>query len=309
MKAPFRGPRAPPGQRGIVLIAVLWVAILLALLSGMVMKVSRSDLNLARNLRQQAQAELAADSALQTAIYVIVNDGTGAWHMDGTVYAWRIGDTEVRVRMADENARIDLNAANPLVLASLFRAAGMEASQATALSGEIAAYRNQGNGGDASQGVARLRNSRRKPFVAVEALYRLPGMSAELFRRVAPALTVYTGRPWPSAKVLSPLVLAATQERVLEGASADGSTGQLLPPAQDLETLKESPAALSAGQGQPDAVNSYTFRIDAEALTSNGSYFAREAVVTLNGSSGAPWQFLMRRRGERRLFPTSGMPR
>ena len=66
-------------QRGLALIVVLWAAILLALLAGGVARLSRSDLNLARNLVESTKAELAADSALWTAVHMIVNGGPDAW--------------------------------------------------------------------------------------------------------------------------------------------------------------------------------------------------------------------------------------
>ena len=94
-------PFSPARQRGLALIVVLWVAVLLALIAGGVAKLSRGDLNLTRNLVESTRAELAADSALWTAVYVIVNDGPAAWPPDGAVYAWRFDGAEVRVPEAD----------------------------------------------------------------------------------------------------------------------------------------------------------------------------------------------------------------
>ena len=87
-------PSSLARQRGLALIVVLWAAILLALLAGSVSRLSRSDLNLARNLVESTKAELAADSALWTTVGMIVNGGPKAWPPDGTVYAWRFGEAE-----------------------------------------------------------------------------------------------------------------------------------------------------------------------------------------------------------------------
>ena len=142
-------------QRGLALVVVLWAAVLLALIAAGVARLSRADLNLARNLVEATKAELAADSALWTAVHAIVNGGPEAWLTDGTVYAWRFGEAEVRVRVTDELGRIDINAASPELLAALFVAAGPEPEEATALADPAVAVRRPGIADSASLSTGR----------------------------------------------------------------------------------------------------------------------------------------------------------
>ncbi len=84
-RPPISKPPTLARQRGLALIVVLWAAVLLALIAGGVARLSRADLNLARNLVEATKAELAADSALWTAVHAIVSGGPDAWPPDGTV--------------------------------------------------------------------------------------------------------------------------------------------------------------------------------------------------------------------------------
>lgn len=293
----------PARQRGVALIAVLWVSIVLALLAGQVTRLSRSDLDLARNLLEGTRAELAANSALWTAVYIILDGGPEAWRTDGTVYAWRIGEAEVRVRVTDEFGRIDVNAAIPPLLASLFRAAGVETEEATALAEAVAAFRKQDTEEHVGRRAARPRDRLGVPFAAIEALYQVPGMPPGLVDRVRPALTVHTGKGWPEEESALPLVLAAMEERVLlEEAAGDGSGGELPPATDDVQSLKESPAVLREPEN-PRVIHADIMRIEAEAVTGAGFHFAREAVVSFGSRPGAPWEFRLWRRGHPVLFP------
>ena len=292
------------------MISVLWVSVVLALLAVQVTRLSRGDLDLAYSLHQRTRAELAADGALWTAVYVILNEGPQAWRIDGTVYAWHLGGAEVRVRVTDELSRIDLNAAHPLLLASLFRAAGVEPEKATALSEAAAPLEEQTEVAPTGHGrVIRGRSMSGEPFAATEQLYRLPEMSPELFERVAPALTVYTGKPWPKGEALSPLVLAATEGDVLEGDLAEALNDRLPPRADDMQSLEESPTILRAPATRHDPVSWDLLRIEAEAVTPDGFHFSREAVIEFGTRNRAPWEFHHWRRGKRVLFPAPPEPR
>lgn len=294
---PFAKPPVWTRQRGLALVVVLWAAILLALIAGAVTRLSRADLNLARNLAEGAQAELAADSALRTAIYRIVNDGPQAWPPDGKVYAWRFGDAEVRVRVTDELGRIDINAAPAGLLAALFEAAGAEAENAASLAGAVVEYREriiEASG----RSRAELRRQPVVPFALTDGLMQVPGMTAELQRRVAGAITVYTGDAAPKSQSMPPLALAATEGRVpdqTEAPSAD-TEGNETPVLGDSPNLLGEPA-------EPAQVISGLLHIEAEAVSAGGAHFAREAVVALEHSRDPSYSLRLWRRGVRELFP------
>ena len=230
---------------GLGVVVGLWAAVLLARLAGGVARLSRGDLNLARNLVESTKAELAADSALWTAVRTIVNGGPKAWPPDGTVYAWRFGGSEVRVRITDELGRIDINAAPPELLAALFEAAGTEPEEAISLAEAVVEFRDRGIEDPGSLSTGRVFGSAVTAFALTDALAQVPGMPPELQNRIAEAITVYTGQARPRRGVTSPLVLAATGGVVLDeplDEPADEPTGRApLTATVAAPTLRRSP--------------------------------------------------------------------
>ena len=303
-------PKPPPWarQRGLALIVVLWAAILLALLAGGVARLSRGDLNLARNLVESTKAELAADSALWTAVRTIVNGGPKAWPPDGTVYAWRFGGSEVRVRITDELGRIDINAAPPELLAALFEAAGTEPEEAISLAEAVVEFRDRGIEDPGSLSTGRVFGNAVTAFALTDALAQVPGMPPELQNRIAEAITVYTGQARPRRGVTSPLVLAATGGVVLDeplDEPADEPTGRApLTATVEAPTLGGSPMVLSQ-PAEPMRAFSGLLHIEAEALSDGGSYFAREAVIALERRGALSYRVRLWRRGARVLFPVT----
>ena len=301
-------PKPPPWarQRGLALIVVLWAAILLALIAGGVARLSRSDLNLARNLVESTKAELAADSALWTAVRTIVNGGPKAWPPDGTVYAWRFGGSEVRVRITDELGRIDINAAPPELLAALFEAAGTEPEEAISLAEAVVEFRDRGIEDPGSLSTGRVFGNAVTAFALTDALAQVPGMPPELQNRIAEAITVYTGQARPRRGVTSPLVLAATEGVVLDepvDEPPDEPAGRAgLTATVEVPTLGGSPIVLDEA-AEPSRGFSGLLHIEAEALSDGGSYFAREAVIALNRRDALSYRLRLWRRGTRVLFP------
>lgn len=286
-------------HRGLALVVVLWAAVLLALIAGGVTRLSRADLNLARNLAEGAQAELAADSAVWTAIYRIVNQGPGSWPPDGTVYAWRFGDSEVRVRVTDELGRIDINAAPPDLLAALFVAAGTPPEDATELAAAVAEFREQRTANPDDPDPVRQLGP---PFALTEGLEQVPGMPRALHNRIAGSITVYTGEAQPRPSAALPLSLAAIEGRALTD-TGDGSAddGGILTAAEAAE-LGDSPTVIGATE-EPARAFSGLLHIEAEAVSAGGSHFAREAVVALERRRAFAYRLRLWRRGTRVLFP------
>ncbi len=62
-----RQRRAP--QRGLALVTVLWVLMLLSLVAASFMATTRTEINLTRNLIENAKAEALADAGVYRAVY------------------------------------------------------------------------------------------------------------------------------------------------------------------------------------------------------------------------------------------------
>jgi hypothetical protein len=273
---------ADRGQRGIALIAVLWLSVLLVLISAAANRVSRADVAMAANTRVQFSAERAADSAAAFALYTYMTGEDSAWYADGTPYGWFIDGIEVRVSITDERWRVDLNTATEVTLKDMFEELGLNESDAAKSAAEVLAYRDAlRSSQQSSASEAQLRSLGFFAFGVVDEIRLATEISDQLAQEVYETATVYTGMTVPLSGVRR--ILAIPDATV-----DDVANSQPIP----LVALPESP---------PD--KSDILRIQAEARTRDGAHFAREMVVAMDDNNpGRPYTTHMSRRGERRLF-------
>ncbi len=293
---------------------MLWVLILLSLMAASFIRTVRTDINLTRNLTDNAKAEALADGGVFQAITgLLAPVNQGGWRVDGTVYAWAYGGGEIRVWVQDEGGKIDLNKGQDVLLRILFQSLGLDDQESAALADAIVDFRDPDdlrrlNGAeDADYALAGLaHDAKDAPFEAVEELHQVLGMTPALYDRVAPSLTVYSGLRSPH--------LATASRTVLDFLSAVSAAafGQEFPTDKTVQEsepppLPPSDAPLSAEpeiirEGRTTArsrVKIYT--IHAEGHVASGAVFAREAVVRIGGGE-TPYRFLVWRQGRRQLF-------
>ena len=308
------------GQRGIALVAVLWALVLLAVIAATVLSESRTQSRLARNYLDAAQAEALADGGVYRALAGLARpSAAGGWRVDGTVYAWRRADGEVRVRIEDEGGKIDLNRADGRLLGSLFLMAGLEPARAEALAAAVQDFRdaddtprpNGAEDGDYA-GAGLPHGAKDAPFEAVEELHQVFGMTRELYAAVAGAVTVHARTRRPDAKVAPPLVIAA-----LRGGGGGAAPPATLDPGGILAqppSRAPMPGADVPGVVDPSVAVLYlgpsahrsrsrTFTIHAEARTLAGGLFTRRAVVRMTARGTPPFEILVWGRGAAALFP------
>lgn len=267
---------------------MLWTLALLAIVAASFLDDARTGTQLARNLVENAKAEALADAGVERAIVGLADsDETRAWRADGTVYPLVLGEGSVRIRLADEAGRIDLNNAPDELLLGLLEAAGLDAGAAGALLDGILAFRGadgerRGAGaedvgaedtGPAAAGPAR--GARPAPFQTEEELLQVPGMTRELYERLAPAITVYSRRE-VDPQAAPPLVVAALR--------------RAMPDALD------RPAPARGGLAPQGQSPPQTVRVIAEATTAGGGRFVREVVLRGTGNGAQPYRILAWRR-------------
>ncbi len=261
-----------------------------------------------RKIEQSLRREMQAGNLAPEA-EALFREG---WRADGTVYAWALGRTEVRISIQDESGKIDLNAAADELLRGLFRAAewtGPDGEIATlgdrdadALVDAVRDYADEDgltrlNGAeDRDYAAAGLPwDAKDAPFEAVEELQQVLGMTPLLYRAVAPALTVHTGQQGIDADVAPRAVL-----RALPGTDAEGVESYLSARAAAPEGA--GPAFVTA-EGFGTRSRSRFFTLRAESRLESGAIFVREAVVALGGGRQRPYRFLSWKRGKRLASP------
>ena len=246
-------------EEGIALIAVLWMLTLLSIVAAALSLEARSSTRIARNMTENATARAAADAGIQRAI-LDLETSTGAptdarkFRADGTVYTWRFAYSTVHISIKDEGSKVDLNKAPEALMAALFASVGVDPGKAQSLADAIADYRDDDNlprprGAEEAEyrdaGLAW--GPKNAPFQTVEELQQVLGMTAEIYGRVAPDLSVYS---------ITATLPATADERL---------TGILRQAGFNSRSLASSPRII--------------FSIRAEAKSANGGVFVREAVV------------------------------
>ncbi len=326
---PSRLARRLAGRRGLALVAVLWGLTLLALMTASFTSTTRTEVNLAFNALESARAELIAEAGVQRSILglLAIDQESEAWRADGSVYGWRFEDSEIRVSVQDEGGKIDLNVAQPELLRALFISVDVAPERADALVDAILDFRDsddlrQQNGAedDDYEQAGLQHDSKDAPFNSVEELNQVFGMSAEVFRRVAPALTVYSGRGEPFAEVAPPVVQAAIEvanftleaEELAEAGPEEGEEGDegiafepdfdtlLSEESAELSEPVDSNAPILLREGRSNLRSgSPAFAIHAEARVPSGAVFVIDTVVQTPAPDGSPYAFMTWRRGAR----------
>ena len=275
-------------QRGVALLLVLWACTLLAIMLGGYAMTARTEGLQARYQFAQTQAHYAAEAGLARAIYGLQDTRLQQrWLADGRPYTFRFGDATVRVSAVDEGGKVDLNSAAPMVLQGLFRAAGEQPQAARGLAAAVVDWREFNPARQVGLDVyaAHGYKPRHAPFLSIEELQQVAGMTPGLYRAVAGAVTIWSGRESPDPNTAQPLALAAipgmTPERVDQVMAARRNT-------------RPGVAGLFAGNG-------VTHSIRSEATMADGTRAVLHATVRLQGvrRGGQPYAVLHWREGDR----------
>jgi general secretion pathway protein K len=248
-------------EQGIALIVVIWALVLLSIIAANISVDASTSTRIARNIDESAVAQAAADAGIQRAILDLETStttaGAAGFRSDGTVYAWRFSNSTVLISIKDEASKIDLNKAPEALFAALFESIGVDPDQAESLADAIADFRDADDlkhlkGAEkAEYRAAGLEwDPKNAPFQTIEELQQVLGMTAEIYDRVAPDLSVFA---------LTSTLPATDDERLMRIISQAG--------------FEPPPVATS-----PRAI----FRIRAEAKTDNGGVFTRQAIVQLS---------------------------
>lgn len=175
------------------LMLALWAVAFLALISTALLNTSTTSQKLTRNGLQSAQMEAAAEATVARAILGLSEPNpTLRWRANMTGRRFKFHGMTATIAIADEVGRIDLNVADRDLLFRLFQSAGAAPEAANKIADAILAQRMiPPQSGSANAGPDNLRTHK---FRSVDEVLLIEGVTAELFKKVAPALTVYSQR-------------------------------------------------------------------------------------------------------------------
>ncbi|WP_434212963.1 general secretion pathway protein GspK [[Pseudomonas] boreopolis] len=204
--------------RGAALVLVLWLIVLLSAMVGAFALTARVEAMQAGVLRGSGQAREIARAGLEYGLSRVQSgDPATRWQADGRRYRWSWDGAQVDIRIVDEAGKVDLNVADPALLAGLLRALGAEPGQDQRLAGAIADWRDvddlsQPGGGaeDGDYAAAGLPyGAKDAPFQSLGELRLILGMTPELYRRLLPNVTLFSARSQPDPRFAPAPVLTA----------------------------------------------------------------------------------------------------
>lgn len=300
MRRPSRLARVPRPSRGVALIAVLWVVLLLSVIGGSLVMLTRTELGLSRNLVLSAKAETLAEGGIHLAINELLAPGSTIRNQaGGSVWQVEMEAGSLDIAVTDVTGRIDMNAAPPELIAGLLAAAGLESEQAETLADRITDWRDaddtpRPNGGEQAdyagyEPPVRVANG---PYLSADEVMRVPGMTAALWARIANAVTVYSRRPGvnplyaPKMALLAlPGMDDATADAIVAARSAADPDGR---PAQSVAQIASMapPEARRYLTGGPSNI----YAIRARAELPEGAIYILETVIEPTPAIDPPWR-------------------
>jgi len=272
--------------RGVALVAVLWIVSLLALLAAGAASSSRTDVRLAYNRVEHAKAQALADAGVDQALYLLMTNPEDLDWQNGSVTLRReLEGGGLSVRISDEDAKLDVNAASVELLTGLFKAIGLGDDQARHIAERLQDFRDEdseplpfGAEDDAYLAEGRVDGAADRPFRDIFELNDVLGMTGEIYRRIRPFVTVYG-----DVDGFEPNRAAITTLLALPGVTPNhAETIASLPPGADL--FLSLPTEIAA-EIEPFLVPSrgLIFSISSLGKSDDGGLFLREAIVALNG--------------------------
>jgi len=297
---PGRALRSAASQRGIALIAVLWITVLLTVIASGFAYSMRGAALAARNTMSVAQARAAADGAVERVAFELgrPRNTPDAWLADSRVHAWAEEEIAITSTATDESALIDLNtAADPLLKGLLENVGGLDSDASERVLEAILDWRDaddlrRPNGAEAEDyRAAGLKyvptNSR---FESVGELLRVLGVTPQLMTRIAGSLTVYSQQ-----RGINPATAPRNSLLALPGVTPDQVDAFIASRSDALASQLPVPAFPAA---QAYSGLSPVWRIHVEATTPDGVTFARDAVVRPQNDPRQPMVVLLWQEGE-----------
>jgi general secretion pathway protein K len=218
---------------------VIWGIGLLSYIAVSLLWSGNVSYQLARNVAEAAQLDATFEATINRAVLGLL-DGRydRRWRVDGVAQEFSFGGAKVRVAIQDELGRIDLNRADGALLTGLFQSVGLDSFSASRLVDKILDWRDSNglkhlNGATAQdyRAAGFAYAPRNGPFQSVDELKLVMDMTPELFRRVEPALTVYSGRQFidpqfaPREALLALPTMNADAAAALVATRANQATG------------------------------------------------------------------------------------
>lgn len=285
------------GQRGFVLLVVMWLLILLSGIAIGMATTVRTDSRLARNQLEEARARHLAQGAIHLTVMRLLGaereDLAEAWNAPAETVT--VLGVPVRVRIVDECAKVDMNAGWGLLVAGLAAAAAGDDKDASAAIGPaILDWRDpdgrrrlKGAEDDAYSDAGRPFGARDGLLETIEEVRMILGVTPSIYRRLEPLITVDCLSAGVDPVIAPPPVLAAVPgiEPAALAAFLDARGRE---PVETVESLAQT---LAGDDKYFEASRKTAFNVVAAVELSPGVQVAWRAIVRVTGDPSRPYLF------------------
>ena len=268
----------PGGERGVALVAVLGFLAVMSLLTLSVVGAARTSVSGATRHIARVQAQAAIESGINLAVTQLIAARSLAPQVLSTPQQFEIGGYRVSVTARPESSKIDLNFAEVALLMGMFRAAGADPDQASALASAVMDWRDADdlvhvNGAEAKDYAAAGLGygPANRLFESVEELRLVLGVTPQIFNCLRQDVTVHAQRAEVDLASASPFVRRAA------GVNADSDELSNPPPIQSVISGQ------SVGAGE---VFEITARLDDHTRKIRR---AERVVVRITGNQREPY--------------------
>jgi general secretion pathway protein K len=273
------------------LVSVLWTLGLLSVIAASLLTAGATSYRIAHTIAQSAVADGLFEAAVgRSVLGLLTPQLSGRWRADGVPHDFLFNGTSIQVRIHDELGRIDINHADGPLLAALLQSVGLDATSADRLVDKILDWRDpqplkrlNGAKDRDYEEAGRPYHPRNGSFQSVDEIKLVMDMTPEVFRRIEPALTVYSGRQFIDPQVAP-----------LEALLALRALGQNV---DTLIAAQQAPLPTYANNGPPDMLDPMTtlrgraFAIRAQIKTDNPKR-TYDAVIRITGNPRQPYWLL-----------------
>lgn len=184
------------------MMLVLWVLAVLTIMGGAFALSTRRVVEQTQYLQVAAQSVALAEGGVHYAMFMMTHpDPAQRWRSDGTVYALRYPAGDMQIRVHDEAGRMDINAMQEPTLRALFSSVLGDDTLAARFADVILDWRDEDslrrpNGAeiDEYRASGRFPRPQNRPFLMPDELAGVLGMTPEIFARIEPLITIWSGQ-------------------------------------------------------------------------------------------------------------------
>lgn len=269
---------------GYAMVAAITAVAAFAYISFEVMAADRGAIAGVSARMEQARLIDAADAGMMIAIHgLAAEDAAQRWPIDGRTQQIDFDGMDVAVTVNDERGKAPLMGLNPSQSRALFEGAGASGDRLDALVTEMRDFQS-GEDDLAPDKVNSQTDSlagasvRKGDFRSVGDLMAFKDMDADLYARIAPAVTVFFEESGPfEPRHALPLAAAAMASSEFDAQDSDP------PPSSDNPEEKPTEEIVD------ENIIGRTLTVTAVARDRNGGRGGRSAIVELTGAADQPF--------------------